>query len=138
MTDAPLTGHCHCGQVTITIPAQPDYVNDCNCTLCSKIGALWGYFDPADVRVAGETQQYSRADSADPAVIAHFCGRCGCTTHWTATKAFVRRVGENNRMGANMRLFPPAALRGVEIRFPDGRGWNGVGQFGYRRESEVG
>jgi hypothetical protein len=124
--------------VTITIPAKPDYVNDCNCTLCRKAGILWGYFDPADVRVDGETERYTRADSEDPSVALHFCGRCGCTTHWTATAAFVRRVGEDNRMGANMRLFPPDVLRGVEIRFPDGRGWDGIGQFGYWRASEIG
>ena len=78
-----------------------------------------------------------RADRDEPAVVLHFCPRCGCTTHWTPTKVFVARTGAADRMGANMRLFDRAALTGIELRFPDGQGWDGVGQWGFVREAEV-
>jgi hypothetical protein len=37
---------CHCGQIRIEIRKQPDYINECNCTLCSKSGARWAYLHP--------------------------------------------------------------------------------------------
>ncbi len=133
-----LKGTCHCGAVQITIPTAPDYVNDCNCSLCATHGTLWGYFDPAVVTVQGETQIYTRSDREAPAVSLHFCGTCGCTTHWTLTEAFAQRPDVPKNMGTNMHLFDPVVLRGVEIRFPDGRGWDWTGAMPYRRKSEVG
>ncbi|HMT41901.1 MAG TPA: hypothetical protein PKC81_09660 [Sphingorhabdus sp.] len=35
----------------------------------------------------------------------------------------------------NMRLFDRAALSGVKLHFPDGRAWDGVGEWGYVREA---
>ena len=35
---------CLCGQVRIEIPKRPDFINECNCTLCSKSGLRWGLF----------------------------------------------------------------------------------------------
>jgi hypothetical protein len=90
------SGACHCGAVRITIPRKPDYVNNCNCTLCTKHAGLWGYYDPAEVSVSGDTRTYIRADMAEPAIGTHFCGECGCTTHSTMVDAFVVRHSPKN------------------------------------------
>ena len=63
---------CLCGQVRIEIAEPPDFINECNCTLCSKSGARWAYFHPSDVRVEGRTKGYSRDDKDDPAAEIHF------------------------------------------------------------------
>jgi hypothetical protein len=131
-----LSGQCHCGQVKVTLKMAPDYVNECNCSLCGSHGVLWGYFAPEEVQIVGDTCTYSRADVEQSAVNLHFCGTCGCTTHWTPTDIFVARTGAADRMGANMRLFPPAHLTGIEIRFPDGRNWDGLGQWGFVKPAE--
>jgi hypothetical protein len=39
-----MTLSCLCGQVHVTVQTRPEYVNERNCTLCSKTGARWGYF----------------------------------------------------------------------------------------------
>jgi hypothetical protein len=124
-----VTGGCHCGAVQISLRTKPDYVNDCNCSLCSNAGALWGYFAPSDVLVAGETQQYLRLDREQPGVAVHFCGQCGATTHWSPMPHIAQIV-----MGANMRLFDPVELTGVELRFPNGRDWDGQSAYGYVRD----
>ena len=111
------TGHCHCGEVTIVIPAAPDYLNDCNCTLCTTRGARWGYFRPDEVAIAGDTTAYVRSDTPTPALATHFCPGCGSTTHWSALSP------SYDRMGVNMRLFPAEAASGVEIRQVDGLNW---------------
>lgn len=131
-----LTLTCLCGQVRIEIQKRPDFINACNCTLCSKSGAHWAYFHPSEVSVAGAGPGYSREDKADPAAEVHFCARCGSTTHFTLTESAVAKFG-NGQMGVNMRLADEKDLAGTELRFPDGRAWSGEGGFGYVREAHV-
>ena len=39
---------CHCEAVKFEIAEPPEWVLDCNCTLCRRYGALWTYFqEPA-------------------------------------------------------------------------------------------
>jgi hypothetical protein len=117
---------CHCGAVEITLPGKPAYMNDCNCTLCQAIGGVWGYYARAEVQVRGQTRVYTRADITDPAIDNHFCGVCSSNTHWTLTADFQTRHPEMDRIGVNMRLVgDPRELAGVELRFPDGRNWDG-------------
>jgi hypothetical protein len=127
---------CHCGQVHVHLEKPPPYVNECNCTLCRKTGALWGYFHPSQVRVEGTGSGYSRADRDDPGALIHFCAKCGCTTHFTLTPSAVAKHG-NTLMGVNMRLAEESELPGVEVRYPDGRAWNGEGEIRYLREARV-
>jgi hypothetical protein len=131
-----LKASCHCGAVQIGISAKPEYLNECNCSLCHSHGVWWGYFTPAQVQVAGETKIYARADREEPAVNLHFCVTCGCTTHWTLTPVFTRNTGIDDRMGVNLRLSDRAALAGIELRYPDGAHWDGVGQWDFVREAE--
>lgn len=123
---------CLCGRVRIDLARRPDFIHACNCTLCSKSGAYWGYFDPAELSITGDTLSYSREDRGEPTAAMHFCGRCGTTTHFTLTPGAIARVG-NTMAGVNMRLADERDLAGVELRFPDGRAWAGSGEFGYVR-----
>jgi hypothetical protein len=116
-----VTGGCHCGAVRIEIARQPSYINDCNCSLCSRLGVLWGYFVPKDVQVVGKSSRYVRADRDVPSVTVHFCATCGTTTHWTPA-SHIRQ----DRMGVNMRLFGNEATDGVTLHYLDGASWNGT------------
>ena len=112
------TGYCHCQAVSVTIAAPPPDLNGCNCTLCAKTGGLWGYFDPKNVVIVGETVGYIRRDLKTPALATHFCPRCGVVTYWSPLPGI-----SQGRMGVNMRLFPCEALAGLETRHHDGRSW---------------
>lgn len=131
-----LTLSCHCGQVRLELSRRPDHVNACNCTLCSKTGARWGYFDPSEVTVEGATAAYCRADKADPAAQVRFCAGCGSTTHFVLTANAMARFG-NTLTGVNMQLADERDLAGVELRYPDGRAWSGEGAFGYVRPARI-
>ena len=126
---------CLCGGVEIGIASAPAFVHDCNCQLCRNSGAAWGYFSTSEVVTSGLTVIVVRPDREEPAVAIHACGSCHATTHWTLTEAFLAKTPEADRMGVNMRLFPSEVLDGVEIRYPDGAGWTGEGDFGFRRPS---
>jgi hypothetical protein len=126
---------CLCGGVRLRVP-RPGFIHQCNCTLCSKTGARWAYFDPAHVTVAGDTRTAVRPDREVPNAAIHFCGDCGSTTHFRLTPAVVAQHGDT-MMGVNMALADEADLAGIELRFPDGRGWDGAGAFDYVRAAEI-
>lgn len=128
---------CLCGQVNIEIQKRPDYINECNCTLCSKSGARWGYFHPSEVVVEGATQGYSRDDKANPTAQIHFCQKCGATTHFVLTESAIARFGKNSLMGVNMWLASESDLAGIQLRYPDGRAWPGEGAFSYVRDARI-
>lgn len=130
-----MTGHCLCGAVSVTIDAKPDFINDCNCSLCRKAGGAWGYFPSASVATAGKTMSATRRDRKPPGVEVHACAVCATTTHWVLTKSFKAQNPSADQVGVNMRLFDPDALNGVEVRFPNGKDWDGKGPFGYRRQA---
>jgi hypothetical protein len=125
---------CLCGRVRVEVAKRPDFINECNCTLCSKSGARWSYFHPSEVSVAGATRQYSREDKDDPAADVHFCESCGSTTHFTLTESAIAKFG-NSQTGVNMLLANESDLAGIELRYPDGRTWSGGPDFGYVREA---
>ena len=127
---------CHCGLVRIHVRKRPDYIHECNCTLCGKTGARWGYFHPSEVEVEGTATGYCREDKEDAAAEIRFCATCGATTHFTLTASAAARFG-NSLMGVNMRLADESDLAGIELRFPDGRAWSGAGDFTYVREARI-
>src|SRR5690606_19900853 len=92
-------GRCACGGVTITVPGRPEYLNSCDCSLCFRLGGLWGYYDPAEVTVEGETRPFQRTD-IEVWLDTNFCPTCSAVVSWTA----VRDIG-TPKMGVNMRLF---------------------------------
>ncbi|MGB3722206.1 MAG: aldehyde-activating protein [Pacificimonas sp.] len=118
---------CHCGAVSVSPARRPDFMFDCNCSLCMKAGAQWGYYDPSEVDVVGRTSRYTRADHEGSTTEIHFCPNCGSTTHFSAV------AGDRGMIGVNMRLYAPDELVGIETRFPDGRNWSGEGEWGYYR-----
>ena len=128
-----MTAGCLCGAFSVTIESKPEFINDCNCSLCRKAGAAWGYFPSSSVATSGNTVPFVRRDKAFPAVEIHSCASCATTTHFVLTESFKERNRSADLVGVNMRLFDPNELQGVEIRYPNGRDWPGEGPYGYRR-----
>lgn len=131
-----LTLACPCGQVRLATTKRPDFVHACNCTLCKETGARWGYFHPDEVTVEGATTGRIRADKPEPSAFIHACAACGATTHFRLTEAAAAAFGDT-MAGVNMALADDRDLAGIELRFPDGRGWSGEGAFGYVRAARI-
>jgi hypothetical protein len=109
-------GACICGDVTVEVPGRPELMNACNCSVCWKLGAMWGYYPRNQVTITGTTIGYRRTDVAEPSNEFQSCARCG------ATVAEPRLQGAADvPTGINMRLFDPSELKGVELVFGDAR-----------------
>jgi hypothetical protein len=104
---------CHCEAVRFEIAEPPEWVLDCNCTLCRRYGAMWCYFrgeegqakllatPPPDV-----TDTYAWLDGD---LAFHRCKVCGCVTHMVAAREEPPVIyGVNARMMAGL---DPATVR---------------------------
>lgn len=106
---------CHCGACTIEVPALPETVKDCNCSICRRYGVLWAYYSPKDVRMdfgASEPEKYIWGDK-----MLYFarCKDCGCVMCW-------HPIGDRDRMGVNARNMPVELLQDVKIVRGDNAG----------------
>jgi hypothetical protein len=106
---------CHCGSVKIDIPRKPRTLTDCNCSICRRYGALWAYYQAADVRVRGGRAAIASYLWGERSIRFMRCQQCGCITHWVGAK----NPG-SGRMGVNTRNVDPELLKGVRIRHLDG------------------
>ncbi|KAB0682895.1 GFA family protein [Aureimonas leprariae] len=102
-----LAATCHCKAVHIEVDAPPAAFNACQCSICRRYGALWAYYRPDEVRIAGETEFYCWGDRT---LEFHRCRQCGCVTHWAPTDR------TETRMAVNGRLFDPADVATVPVR----------------------
>jgi hypothetical protein len=104
---------CHCGAVTLSVEQAPDWVADCNCSICRRYGVLWAYYPASNVRVtaSGPTVAYSWGPRS---LRFRRCGECGCVTHWTKADPAI------DRTGINARLMPADILAAARIRRLDG------------------
>ena len=104
---------CHCGAVTLAIDLPPEWVADCNCSICRSYGVLWAYYRASDVRVAASVPIDVYSWGAET-LRFHRCSECGCVTHWTKVDPAIDRIG------INARLMPPDILAAARIRRLDG------------------
>ena len=72
----PVSGHCLCGGVTITLQHAHGEIDICHCEMCQRWGGtMYAGIEADDFSVEGEDliTAYQSSDWAERA----FCGRCG-------------------------------------------------------------
>ena len=117
-------GSCHCKATRFEAAFAPESVTRCNCSFCAKSGALWAYYDVADVTLVSREDE--RTYRWKTKTVAHnFCGICGCRTFSEAPDF---STGEPNfekpRISLNARLFDGFDLDAVRVIEIDGKnGW---------------
>ena len=110
-----ISGSCHCGAVRFELIRTPDWLTDCNCSICRRLGTLWAHADASDVRLnaaPGATIAYSWGDHC---LAFHSCRTCGCTTHWSSLDD-----AHPDRMAVNCRLADPSDIAALQVRRFDG------------------
>ena len=88
-------GQCHCHSVRLLIDALPGCLVACDCSLCTRRGALWAHYPEGQVTVQGYTEEYAWGERT---ITFHHCPKCGCTTHWRSNGRVSGRVGVNARL----------------------------------------
>ena len=110
-----ISATCHCGAVRIEIPAAPERVTDCNCSLCRRVGGLWAYYPLDAVRISGHPEHTDEYIWGDKTIRNVRCKHCGSATHWEPLDP-----GKDPRYGINMCMFEPSVYANAQVRHFDG------------------
>ncbi len=114
MSPTQLKGQCHCGNVTLTIPYLTETGTECNCSICSRYAAVWGYFTEQEVEITVGPHGISNYCWGDKEITFHHCKICGCITHYSSN------TPDSDRVAVNYRMFNPSILQQLHIRLFDG------------------
>ncbi len=106
---------CHCGAVRITVPGKPEYLVDCNCSICRRNAALWAFYESDAIELSGHPESTTEYVWGTRTIRTMHCKVCGCATHWEPIDSKAR-----TKVGVNARNFAPVEIEGIEVRKFDG------------------
>ncbi|OED44737.1 aldehyde-activating protein [Chromatiales bacterium (ex Bugula neritina AB1)] len=72
---------CHCANISIDAET-PENVTDCNCSICSRYHALWGYYPPDIPQISTGSHGTECYTWGDAELEFVRCTKCGCVTHY--------------------------------------------------------
>jgi hypothetical protein len=108
-------GSCHCGRVSFELDAKLDYVMECNCSLCAKVGALWHGASDSSLRITGESEltlyQFNTMTAKH-----YSCRHCG-------VQPFSRPRLDPKRWAVNVRCIDAVDISSVPVKRFDGANW---------------
>ena len=109
-------GSCHCGRVSFELDAKLDYVMECSCSLCRRVGALWHGASDSSLRItAGESELMLYQFNTMTAKHYH-CPRCG-------VHPFSRPRLDPKRWAVNVRCIEGVDPSFLPLRHFDGANW---------------
>jgi hypothetical protein len=117
MTEAKTyTGSCHCGRVRFEVHTALSKVYSCNCSICSRTGALLAFVPAADFKLLAGSDDQTDYQFHKKNIHHLFCNTCG-------VRSFSTGKGHG---GAEMRAVNARCLEGVDARelpveYVDGR-----------------
>jgi hypothetical protein len=76
-----LKARCHCGATQFELTEAPTELADCNCSFCSRRGALHAYYKPAQFKLTTARDRVSTYQWGHYLGQHHHCGVCGCPTY---------------------------------------------------------
>ena len=100
------TGSCHCGQIKFEVEGTLDSVMECNCSICSKQGALRWFAPREQLKLLTPEANLSTYTFNKHAIQHHFCAKCGCVPYGE---------GLNPKTGAAMAAINARCIDGVDI-----------------------
>lgn len=110
-----IKGACHCGAVEFTYDAEPEWLTSCNCSICSKLGAIWAHSEIENITLSYDPEDVTEYVWGNQSLAFVTCRLCGCTTHWESLDP-----ENSNWMAVNMRMAPVEVMEGIQIRNFDG------------------
>ena len=108
-------GSCHCGAVAYTVEVDTDQALKCNCSICTRLGAVWAFAPKAKFnlnRGAGKQGGYL----FNKQVLHHrFCSSCGI-------ESYAEGTGPDGApmVGINLRC-----VEGVDVDKLSPKAWDG-------------
>ena len=114
-------GSCHCGKVTFEFTNPVAAALECNCSICSRKGALWHATDNDHFKILAGQDDLAAYQFGTHTATHYFCKHCGISTFShprIAPKAWV----------VNLRCVAGLYLAALPVRRFDGKNWEEAAQ----------
>jgi len=111
-----LNGSCHCGAIAYAVEADPTQAMTCNCSICSRLGAVWVFAPKSKFKLAkGEGRQGDYQFNKH--VLHHrFCPSCGIESY-----AEGKGPDGSEMVGINLRCVEGVDVAKLSPKQVDGR-----------------
>ncbi|MBI5437434.1 MAG: GFA family protein [Nitrosomonadales bacterium] len=111
-------GGCHCGQVRFEIESDLTKATECNCTICTRKGALHHRVPPDQFKLLSGQDSLSLYQSGSKIAKHWFCRACGI-------HPFSNPRAAPEMYSVNIRCLDDywAEVPNIEVRLFDGRNW---------------
>ncbi|KAF2726043.1 hypothetical protein K431DRAFT_280080 [Polychaeton citri CBS 116435] len=103
---------CHCAAISITAPQPTNTINECQCGVCFRYGAVWAYYPLDQVAITKQEGLSTRIYQCNEKSIEfHFCERCnGLMYWWPVDEKGAPKMGLNTKMVVDRK-----ELMGIEV-----------------------
>ena len=121
----PLKGRCHCGAIQFELSEAPTELTSCNCSFCSRRGALVTYAKPDQFRLTTAPDRVWTYQWGHYVGQHHYCPVCGIGTHQVFPSFDTGKPDFDDMwVGVNARLFEDLAWEKLPVKALNGReGW---------------
>ena len=109
-------GACHCGAVAYSVELDLAGALKCNCSICSKLGAVWAFAPKAKFTLRSGAAQQGDYQFAKKALHHRFCSRCGIESYAEGTAP-----DGTPSVGVNLRCLDGVDVDKLSPRQYDGR-----------------
>jgi hypothetical protein len=116
MAAANYSGGCHCGAVAFTVELDPAQALKCNCSICSKLGALWAFAPRTKFTLTSGAAAQGDYQFGRKQLHHRFCTRCGIESY-----AEGNAPDGTPSVGINLRCVDGLDVDGLSPRPFDGR-----------------
>lgn len=111
-----LKGSCHCKATQFEVVRAPQTLTNCNCTFCSRRGALHAYYKPEEFKLTPARDRVSTYQWNTFTGQHHHCAICGCPTYSEGpTFPDGKPDFDHPQVTVNARLFEDFDLDAVPI-----------------------
>jgi len=109
-------GSCHCGNVKFKVNLDLSNLIRCNCSICSKLGALWAFAPKSAMELLTDENAYGDYQFGQKTLHHHFCKKCG-------VEAFAEGIAPDGSptIGINVRSLDNFDIDGIPIQDYDGK-----------------
>ena len=109
------SGSCHCGAVAYTVEVDPGQALKCNCSICSRLGAVWAFAPAGKFKLAKGADKQGDYLFNKKTLHHRFCTSCGIESYANGTGP-----DGSAMVGINLRC-----LEGVDVDKLRPRAWDG-------------
>ena len=117
-----LKASCHCHATQFEVSEAPATVTSCNCSYCSRRGALMAYYTPEQFKLLTARDRVSTYQWGHYVGQHHHCAICGCPTY-SEFPSFDDGKPDFSKpqISINARLLEDFDLAAVPVEHVDGK-----------------